>query len=402
MTTSLRMTINGRDREASAEDRTQLSDFIRDCHGMTGTHLGCEHGICGACTVLIDGEPARSCITLAAAVEGASITTIEGLDDDEIAAELRAAFTREHGLQCGYCTPGMIVSARDVVLRLPEADDAAIRVAMSGNLCRCTGYVGIIRAIASVIEDRRGRGIPAVPSGHRDSVGPVGAGRPATPRVDAPVADRQAPRPQAAPAVNLDADWDPQGTFVKSFTLSRPADEVWEIFGQPADVVDCVPGATLTGTDETGDLQGRIRIKVGPIAANFAGLARMERDDATMTGRIVGGGRDGRSGSATRARATYRVLPDASGTGSEVTVTVDYALTGALAQFGRPGLIADIAGRIIDAFATNLEHRLAGGDVAGTPAPTGDLNAGSLVGAIIGGRIRTWMSRLGLGKGDRG
>ena len=135
----LRLTVNARAVEAMVEPRTHLADFIRDRLNLTGTHLGCEHGVCGACTLLIDGMPARSCITSAVACDGAHVTTIEGLDADGIASELRAAFSREHALQCGYCTPGMLISARDLVLRLPDADERRIRVAMSGNLCRCTG-----------------------------------------------------------------------------------------------------------------------------------------------------------------------------------------------------------------------------------------------------------------------
>src|SRR4051795_10856685 len=155
--TSVSMTINGGPVEAEVEPRTHLADFIREHRNLTGTHLGCEHGVCGACTVLIDGAPARSCITYTLACAGAAVTTVEGLED-ELGAELREAFSREHALQCGYCTPGMLISARDVVLRLPEPDEWEIRRAMSGNLCRCTGYVGIVRAVRSVIADRRARG----------------------------------------------------------------------------------------------------------------------------------------------------------------------------------------------------------------------------------------------------
>ena len=117
------LTVNQRAVQALAEPRTNLADFVREKLDLTGTHLGCEHGVCGACTVLLDGVPARSCITYAVACEGAEVTTIEGLDEDGVTTELRAAFTREHALQCGYCTPGMLVSARDLVLRLPQADE---------------------------------------------------------------------------------------------------------------------------------------------------------------------------------------------------------------------------------------------------------------------------------------
>src|SRR6266849_2106583 len=131
------LTVNRRAVQVSAEPRTNLADFVREKLDLTGTHLGCEHGVCGACTVLLDGVPARSCITCAVACEGAEVTTIEGLDEDVVTGELREAFTREHALQCGYCTPGMLVSARDVAVRADRADEWEIRVAMSGNLCRC-------------------------------------------------------------------------------------------------------------------------------------------------------------------------------------------------------------------------------------------------------------------------
>jgi len=147
MKTPITLTVNGRAQAAPAEDRTHLADHLREGLGLTGTHLGCEHGVCGACTVQLDGAPVRSCLTLAMACEGRSVRTIEGFDDDAVMAQLRAAFTAEHALQCGYCTPGMLVTAHDIVTRLPDADEARIRLELAGNLCRCTGYRGIVRAV---------------------------------------------------------------------------------------------------------------------------------------------------------------------------------------------------------------------------------------------------------------
>jgi aerobic carbon-monoxide dehydrogenase small subunit len=155
MKKTISITVNGRTVSAHVEPRTQLADFVREDLLLTGTHVGCEHGVCGACTIEIDGAPARSCIAYAAACDGASVRTIEGFDDDAVMGELRVAFSAEHALQCGYCTPGMLVTARDIVLRLPDADEARIRRELAGNLCRCTGYVGIVRAIARVLESRR-------------------------------------------------------------------------------------------------------------------------------------------------------------------------------------------------------------------------------------------------------
>lgn len=146
------LTVNESQRQAEASHRTNLADFLREKLRLTGTHLGCEHGQCGACTVLLDGEPIRSCLTLAASCDGQEITTIEGLEHDAAMVALRAAFKAEHALQCGYCTPGMLVTARDIVLRLPHIDDEGIRRELAGNLCRCTGYQGIVRAIRRVID----------------------------------------------------------------------------------------------------------------------------------------------------------------------------------------------------------------------------------------------------------
>lgn len=152
---TINLNVNGKQVSATVEPRLNLADFLRDGRMLTGTHVGCEHGVCGACTVEIDGAPARSCIAFAAACDGSTVRTIEGLDADPVMVQLREAFSAEHALQCGYCTPGMMVTARDIVMRLPQADEARIRKELSGNLCRCTGYVGIVRAIQLVLAQRK-------------------------------------------------------------------------------------------------------------------------------------------------------------------------------------------------------------------------------------------------------
>ena len=151
MTRAVSLTVNGCSIETTVEPRTHLADFVRDRLRLTGTHLGCEHGVCGACTVLIDGAPMRSCIAYAVACDGADVRTIEGFDGDPLMRALRDAFTRHHALQCGYCTPGMLITAYDVIRRLPGAGEARVREELSGNLCRCTGYVGIVQAVRSVL-----------------------------------------------------------------------------------------------------------------------------------------------------------------------------------------------------------------------------------------------------------
>ena len=155
---TIRLTVNREPREATVAARTQLAELLRDHLHLTGTHLGCEHGVCGACTVLVNGRPIRSCITWAHACEGADVVTVEGLRDDPVGEALRDAFSRHHALQCGFCTPGMLVTAWDVVTRLAPVDDAAIRRELNGNLCRCTGYMGIVAAVRAVAWQHRGEG----------------------------------------------------------------------------------------------------------------------------------------------------------------------------------------------------------------------------------------------------
>ena len=159
----IRMTVNAEAVELLAEPRSHLADLLRGELLLTGTHTGCEHGVCGACTVELDGAPARSCITHAGACDGATVRTIEGFESDPVMAALREAFAAEHALQCGYCTPGMLVMSRDIVLRLPDADEARVREELSGNLCRCTGYRGIVAAVMRVLNMRRGLAEPTAP-----------------------------------------------------------------------------------------------------------------------------------------------------------------------------------------------------------------------------------------------
>jgi carbon-monoxide dehydrogenase small subunit len=142
--------VNGERVAARVSPRTHLADFLREGLGLTGTHLGCEQGVCGACTVLLDGVPVRGCLTLAAQADGAAVETIEGLSARGALAELQAAFVAVNALQCGFCTPGMLITARDLLERETNPDRARIRDHLSGNYCRCTGYQAIIDAVAMV------------------------------------------------------------------------------------------------------------------------------------------------------------------------------------------------------------------------------------------------------------
>ena len=142
------LTVNGETRSGDAEPRMLLSDFLREELGLTGTHVGCEHGICGACTVHVDGEAARSCLMFAVQADGAEIATVEGLADGETLHRLQQLFAKHRALQCGFCTPGMLMTALDLVRHRPGLGEAEIRSGMAAVLCRCTGYEGIVHAVA--------------------------------------------------------------------------------------------------------------------------------------------------------------------------------------------------------------------------------------------------------------
>ncbi|HZT52380.1 MAG TPA: (2Fe-2S)-binding protein [Stellaceae bacterium] len=155
------LTVNGVPRQGRAAARTTLVDFLRDELRLTGTHVGCEHGVCGACSVLLDGVPVRSCLIFAVQAHGTSVVTVEGLaPDPEALSVLQDAFCEMHGLQCGYCTPGMLIAAHALLQRTLAPSEAEIREAISGNLCRCTGYKQIVDAVALAAERLRGANRP--------------------------------------------------------------------------------------------------------------------------------------------------------------------------------------------------------------------------------------------------
>jgi carbon-monoxide dehydrogenase small subunit len=149
---SISITVNGRVYRRDVEPRLLLSDLLRIELGLTGTHVGCEHGVCGACTVLVNGDSARSCLLLAAQLDGAEITTVEGLATSAGPHPVQKAFHDHHALQCGFCTPGMLITAVDLLKKSPLASDKEIREGLSGNLCRCTGYENIVRAVRAAAD----------------------------------------------------------------------------------------------------------------------------------------------------------------------------------------------------------------------------------------------------------
>jgi aerobic carbon-monoxide dehydrogenase small subunit len=150
---TIALELNGERVTHAVEPRESLADFLRERCGLTATHLGCEHGACGACTVVVDGEATRACLMLAAMSQDRSVATLEGLRDDPVMQVLRRTFHECHGVQCGFCTPGMLVMGRDILLRLRRPDEPRVRHELSGQICRCTGYTGIVNAIVAAGEE---------------------------------------------------------------------------------------------------------------------------------------------------------------------------------------------------------------------------------------------------------
>jgi carbon-monoxide dehydrogenase small subunit len=349
--TPVSLTVNGRAVQALVEPRTHLADFLREHLHLTGTHLGCEQGVCGACTVVLDGKPQRSCIAYALDCDGSTVTTIEGFDDDALMEDLRTAFSAHHGLQCGFCTPGMLVTARDIVARLGDVPEARIREELSGNLCRCTGYVGIVAAIRAVCDGRQ-KQVVATP----DSA--AGAGSVAQ-RLSLPasgIRSNATPAETAPPSPPMPAA-DGRPVLTERLSLAASPDMVWAALADLHAVAACLPGAEITAIEGEA-ITGRLRIALGPIRAAFAGQGSVTRDEATRSGRLSGRGRDTGTGSSVEGQANYAIHP--SGAGTTLEVTLSWRLTGSLAQFARTELVQALARQVLRQFTANLEAMISG------------------------------------------
>jgi carbon-monoxide dehydrogenase small subunit len=381
--TTVDLVVNGTPVSEKAEPRTHLADFLREDLLLTGTHIGCEQGVCGACTVFVDGRPTRSCITLAAACKGAEVRSVEGFDDDPLMQALREAFKRHHGLQCGYCTPGMLVTGYDIVRRLPDADATMVRKELSGNLCRCTGYAGIVAAIVDVLENNpptakvqpQTRELHAEEKSAVDSIGTASA-------TSATVTTETA-APASMPT---------KQSLAKAPTLSRTLrfdsspSEIWGVISDPEKITSCIPGGQLDNITDDNLLQGKCAVSMGPIKAAFAGSAQMDLIEAEKSGHVIGRGKDGLSRSQLDGMLDFKVISLPEGD-SELVLDMAYKLTGPLSQFSRPALVAEIADRILDQVAASIESLAKGQEPDHTKQ--GNLNGLSLMASVFMG----WLKR---------
>ena len=438
MTRTLSLTVNGRSIEAVVEPRMHLADFIRDVLRLTGTHLGCEHGVCGACTVLVDEAPTRSCIAYAIACDGTDVRTIEGFDDDCEMRALRHAFTGHHALQCGYCTPGMLITAHDIIRRLPGADEARVREELSGNLCRCTGYVGIVEAVRSVLANPspRGDGLngsivhpPGIPhdADHRSTAprlnlpappsGSDAGDKARNPRIRVPESSPRIGTTSSAPrnssgtqgaqdttstawgSATPGADSSSRMSTPHAFDVSNTAgseheiiisiapDSLWHVLKDIPTVVRCIPGASLTSPPTANPLSLDMTVAIGPMRARFEGTAHVDFDDRRHTAAIDGGGHDARSRSTSHGRIELSVRPSAAG-GSILLLRLRYALKGPLAQFSRGAVVDAVVEQLLEQFAANLASTIGGGEADSTP-PIGGLG---LAAAAFRKWLRRWLT----------
>ena len=369
----LNLRVNGAPVQALVEPRQSLADFLREQCRLTGTHVSCEQGVCGACTVLVDGQPVRSCITLGVACEGRAVQTIEGLEDDATMERLRQAFNREHALQCGFCTPGMLISARDIVTRLPGIDETRLRHELAGNLCRCTGYVGIVRAVAASLgaPESPTRALPtrALPAaGAFAAFEPVDVGAPeGAARSDEAILATSA-GPVAPTAAQIE-----EAILIQGCDAQR----LWQLLEDTKAAAACIPGARIDHFNGR-ELTGGVRIAFGPIKADFAGTATVERDDATRQAVILGTGTDALSRTSASVKISYRVGADGARAGTaRLIIGMDYSVQGPLAQFSRSELVRSLVRQLVKDFGRNLETMASGGPM--TQAPAAGLNAYALL-----------------------
>ena len=416
--TAITLTVNGKAVSADVAPRTHLADFLREALLLTGTHIGCEHGICGACTVEINGELARSCITYAVACDGAEVRTIESFDDDAVMAELRAAFTQQHALQCGYCTPGMLIAARDLWRRKGKLQRHEIRREMSGNLCRCTGYMGIINAIEQVMTDGkapRAAGAPRAAAAPASGwLGPAPGPQAAPPVAKAAAAAPPAPGERAARPARVAADdrrrrlrapvikvtaariqeRDGHTALSQRFVLEHPQAAVWDLLGDIPRLARCMPGVSLDGPPEAGRVSGFLDVKLGPITARFAGQGEVNLRPAEQRLRLEGRGVDRKGGSNVSGSVDCRLEPTTGAGGAAATAVhldLAYALSGPLAQIARGGLVHDLARRLAQMFAQNMDAQLRHADAAPSVAALSGL---ALLLQITRDRLARWLRTL--------
>ncbi|MCE3555003.1 2Fe-2S iron-sulfur cluster-binding protein [Pseudonocardia sp. RS11V-5] len=340
------LTVNGTETTVAVPARMHLADVLRERLGLTGTHLGCEHGVCGMCTVLVDGEAARACLLFAVQCDGAEVVTVEGLGTADDQHPLQRAFSAHHGLQCGFCTPGMLMSSYDLLANPPGETGEGPAEQMSGVLCRCTGYRGILAAVADVAES-----CPDGPPPPRNCGARTLVGRSAVPPVTG--SGTVAGGVPEVPEEIREPGGAPSATVTVASTLRSPVEEVWRVLADFDRLARCLPGAQLVETLDGDRYRGRATVALGPVRLAFEGLAQVvERDPKAHRMRVLAQGAD-TGGSATRA--VIRLAVDPADGGALLRADADLHLSGRIAQFGR-ALAGDVGRRMFEQFAEAVDE----------------------------------------------
>jgi carbon-monoxide dehydrogenase small subunit len=377
------LTVNGTPTSMTLPARVTLSDALRDHLGLTGTHVGCEHGICGMCTVLVDGQAARACLLFAVQLDGAEVTTVEGMGRVDDLHPLQESFGRHHALQCGFCTPGFLMSSYDLLSHEPDVAREDLPAELSGVLCRCTGYRNIIDAVDEVAEAHRD-GIPGPGNcAARTLVGRTPAGASGAAGVTAeevPASEETSglhiELPSGEPTIAID---------LTSELTSGPAD-VARVLGDVRLLARCLPGAELT--EDLGDdwYRGRARIALGPVRLSFQGLAQVIEQGAdrivlNAQGKDTGGG---------GAQAGIVMVATPSGSGTSLHADARVFLTGRIAGFGR-SLAGDVSKRMFEDFARAIDQAAAGAEPEVDARPP---SAFALLAAALRARARAPFDRM--------
>ncbi len=358
----LELTVNGTPVATEVPARMTLADLLRERLGLTGTHLGCEHGVCGMCTVLVDGQSVRSCILFACQADGAEVVTVEGLGTPDDLHPLQEAFGRHHGLQCGFCTPGFLMSSYDLISHDRTVAREDLPAELSGVLCGCTGYRNIIDAVEDVAtngeefpkpKNRAATTLLGRSSHHSPQPGKVH--EPVT-RGNAQPHPEQIGLPKGDPTVDIQISND----------VSASPSEVAAVFDDLHLLIRCLPGASLNEDLGGGWYSGSTRVALGPIRLNFQGFAQVTTHEPNRL-HVLAQGRDTGSGGA-QADIELQAIPQAEQTRIETHARI--YLTGRLAGFGR-ALAGDVSRRIFEDFAANVDNAAQGADPSATTKPRG-------------------------------
>jgi aerobic-type carbon monoxide dehydrogenase small subunit (CoxS/CutS family)/carbon monoxide dehydrogenase subunit G len=354
--------VNGAPVSLRVPARLTLADALREKLGLTGTHLGCEHGVCGMCTILVDGDAARACLLFAVQVDGSDLTTVEGLGRPDDLHPLQESFGRHHGLQCGFCTPGFLMSSYDLLSHEPDVDRKDLPEELSGVICRCTGYRNIIDAVDEVATSHRD-GLPQPTNcGHRTLVGRGGTG--STAPASEPEEAAAAPELDQPHEITLPSG-EPTIAIELASSLESSLSDVGKVFDDVRLLARCLPGAELTDELSEEWYRGRARVALGPIRLSFNSIAHLLVHESDRM-HVLAQGSD-TSGGRAQAEIQLSAYPDGGGTRLEARARV--FLVGRIAGFGR-SLAGDVSRRMFEDFATAVDQAARGEVPVAAKAPS--------------------------------